>query len=147
MKTKDGLIITPNMYLYFIDKDNTISCGYSIRIREEDNEVDLLVILDIGSDSEITKKANEVYGFEKNCPVYVEGEWEKDYKVCFNRCPHCGSGNIDWGSYDGDGNNLSQRGYCLDCDCIFDEIYGYSTTYIVHKGNIKTQDIVGDKNE
>lgn len=54
-------------------------------------------------------------------------------KKCFNKCPKCGSGDMDieWGDKDWSLNEAWQQGICQKCDCYFMEHYVYNHTEIV----------------
>jgi len=46
---------------------------------------------------------------------YIKGEG------CF--CPHCGSDQIEGGSFNGEGNLVFQKINCMDCEESWDDVY------------------------
>ena len=49
-------------------------------------------------------------------------------KECFNKCPNCGSENIEWGDKEWMCNTATQGAVCEDCGCYFQECYEYYGT-------------------
>ena len=48
-------------------------------------------------------------------------------KKCKDKCPKCGSEEIEWEKIESDEYPYIE-GFCLDCNCCFQEVYVYSIT-------------------
>jgi hypothetical protein len=53
-------------------------------------------------------------------------------KKCFNHCPKCGAGESDitWGDKDWGNTSAWQNATCNKCQCMFTEIYEYTSSEI-----------------
>ena len=57
-----------------------------------------------------------------------------DEKKCIDKCPKCGSDDIEWEKMEFD-NSPYIEGICCVCRCNFQEVYEYSVTvYNKEKG-------------
>lgn len=48
---------------------------------------------------------------------------QKEYLEHPSRCPVCNSGELEGGSYQGDGNHIFQNIHCLNCGALWDDVY------------------------
>ena len=49
-------------------------------------------------------------------------------KKCQNKCPKCGSDDIEWENFQDADDCPHIKGFCYDCRFNFQEIYEYSVT-------------------
>lgn len=71
---------------------------------------------------EVRPDINDVY-FEQFDKVTFEGKAKRYVAAGGGQCPHCGSDHIEGGSWNLDGDQVSQDVHCLDCHKMWADVY------------------------